>query len=167
MRLMPSRQLSSRRRAWSTTQEGLPAQDSPPMCTSALPSRTFFRPTIVIEEEGVTTQTNPRGFLAALVPSGTASRRLLGGAARAAASICAPCALNSLQRCSARTKCSLLRLVGPEREGFWPSVACGVTEVGYEPCRVQRIPHMGYLCMPGGHIFVRELLGTPLWRSSA
>src|SRR5215203_2138524 len=62
---------------------------------------------------------------------------------------------------------SPFRLVGPEREGFWPSVACGVTEVGYEPCRVRRIPHMGYLCMPGGHILVRELLRTPLWRSSA
>src|SRR5215203_3180237 len=56
--------------------------------------------------------------------------------------------------------------VGAEREGFWPSDPCDITEVGYEPCRVRRIPHMGYLCMPGGYILVRELRRTPLSRSS-
>jgi hypothetical protein len=31
---------------------------------------------------------------------------------------------------------------------------------------VRRISHMGYLCMPGGYILVRELLRTPSRRSS-
>src|SRR5215211_8456455 len=92
----------------------------------------------------MSTQTNPRG-LTALVPSGTVSRCLLPGAARAAASSCAPCALNSLQRSSAPIMCPPLRLVGAEREGLWPLAPCEVTEVGYEPCRVQRICQMGYL----------------------
>src|SRR5215211_9117430 len=92
----------------------------------------------------MSTQTNPRG-LTALVPSGTVSRCLLPGAARAAASSCAPCALNSLQRSSAPIMCPPLRLVGAEREGLWPSALCEVTEVGYEPCRVQRICQMAIL----------------------
>jgi hypothetical protein len=36
----------------------------------------------------------------------------------APASICAPCALNSLQRYCAPIMCLPVRLVGPEREGF-------------------------------------------------
>src|SRR5215218_6093047 len=41
---MPSSQPFSMPPALSTTQEGLPAQDCPPIFTSALPSRIFFRP---------------------------------------------------------------------------------------------------------------------------
>src|SRR5215208_3325066 len=67
-------------------------------------------------EWGQSTQTKPRG-LAALVPSRPAFRCLLPGAARAAASSCAPCALNSLQRCSAPITCLPLRLGGPEPDG--------------------------------------------------
>ena len=32
---------------------------------------------------------------------------------------------------------------------------CDVTEVGYEPCWVQRIPQTTYLCMPGGYFWAR------------
>ena len=46
---------------------------------------------------------------------------------------------------------SLSLRVGAEREGFWPSAPCEVTEVGYERCLVRCIPQIDYLCMSGGH----------------
>src|SRR5918995_2179691 len=78
-------------------------------------------------ERGHSTQTKPRG-LAALVPSRLASRCLLPGALLAAASSCAPCALNSLQRSSAPITCLPLRLVGPEPDGVGgDGVLCGLS----------------------------------------
>jgi len=44
---------------------------------------------------------------------------------------------------------------GRRAKGLWPTAPCDVTEVGYEPPRVRRIHHMGYLCMPGGHFWAR------------
>src|SRR5215213_11340780 len=97
------------------TQEGTSSGGLGPWRTVARFSRARTSPALTTEW-GHSTQTTPRD-LAALVPSRPASRCLLPDVARAPASICAPCALKSLQRSSAPITCLPIRLVGLEPDG--------------------------------------------------